>query len=857
MKRPNWIVHATIALAFLIVHDNVGLADDPIQFNRDIRPILNDACFTCHGPSARKAGLRLDIRKEATKPARSKAVPIVPGEVKASEIISRIFNESPDEVMPPPASHKVLTQAQKELIKKWIAEGAVYQNHWSFEAPAKAAMRKTPFANPIDDFIANRLHQEKLKLADEADRPTLIRRVAFALTGLPPTIAEVDLYLADSRPNAYEAMVDRYLGSKHFGEEMARHWLDIARYADTHGLHLDNERQMWLYRDWVVKAFNTNMSFDRFTIEQLAGDLLPNATPEQMIATGFSRCNVTTGEGGSIDSEWVFRNAVDRTSTMMQAWMGLTGGCAVCHDHKFDPLSAKEFYSLYAFFYSAAGPALDGNALLTEPAVKTPTTAHEKQLADFADQIAKVKLELAEKKRTVTYEDPSDEKKAADPAFSFAAWLKAKIGKDSKDVPPAINALLKQAAKQTPTNETKLRDYYIEFVCSDTKPAFEPLNKQITVLTKQRDSLNASIPGSIVFKDLPTPRTSAIMMRGQYDKAGDKVEPDTPAVLPPLKKSGPRATRLDLANWLVSPEHPMTARVAVNRLWQQFFGVGLVKSSDDFGTQGQLPSHPELLDDLAVWFRDNNWDVKALTRLLLTSATFRQSSKVTPELLKRDPENRLYARGPRFRLDAEQIRDNALFVSGLMNPQMGGRGVRPYQPPRIWEPVAFVGSNTMNYTADKGPALYRRSIYVFLKRTAPPPFMANFDAPNREALCSRRERSNTPLQALQLMNDIQHIEAARRLAERLMTEGGESATDRIRFAYRAILSRPPDAAESELVQKALKQYMTRFQADADAAKKLIHVGDTLHRPTLPEPELAAYTMIANLLLNLDETVTRN
>jgi hypothetical protein len=857
MKRTVLIVLATIVFVSVCAPANHLRADDAIQFNRDIRPILNDACFTCHGPAEQKAKLRLDVRDEATKPTRNKVIPIVPGDVKKSEIIARIFSDSEEKRMPPPASKKSLTAAQKDLLKKWIAEGAVYQKHWSFEPPVKAAMPMSGFTNPIDFFIAGRLKQEKLTLAPEADRPTLIRRVAFALTGLPPTIAEVDLFLADTRPNAYEAMVERYLGSKHFGEEMARHWLDVARYADTHGLHLDNERQMWMYRDWVVKAFNQNLPFDRFTIEQLAGDLLPSATPDQLIATGFNRCNVSTSEGGSIDSEWVFRNAVDRTSTMMQAFMGLTGGCAVCHDHKFDPISAKEFYSLYAFFYSAAGPALDGNILLTEPTVRTPTPAHEKQLADLAEQIAKVKLEVAEKRRSVAYEDPTDEKKAADVAYSFQAWLKEKSGKDIKGAPQPINGLLKQKTPRTPDNERTLRDYYIEFVCAETKGSFEPLHKQIAALTKQRDAVSGSVPGSLMFKDLPQPRLSAIMMRGQYDKAGAKVEPDTPAVLPPLKKAGARATRLDLAKWLVAPEHPLTARIAVNRFWQQFFGVGLVKSSDDFGVQGQLPSHPELLDDLAVWFRENNWDVKALARLMLTSATFRQSSKATPELIKRDPENRLYARGPRFRLDAEQIRDNALFVGGLMNSEMGGRGVRPYQPPRIWEPVAFVGSNTMNYTADKGPSLYRRSIYVFLKRTAPPPFMANFDAPNRESLCGRRERSNTPLQALQLMNDVQHVEAARALAERILTEGGASAADRIRFAYRAILSRPPEADEAELVQKTLAQFLTRFQGDADAAKKLVRVGDSPPRPGLPEAEVAAYTMIANLLLNLDETVTRN
>ncbi len=857
MFSTSRTIGAVAAFHLMSVMSSGARADDKVEYNRDIRPILTDACFKCHGPAARKGGFRLDLREEAAKPAKSKAIPVVPGKPQESEIITRIFASDVGEIMPPPSTHKTLKAAEKELLKTWIAQGAVYQKHWSFEAPIKAAIPKVASANPVDAFVASRLQKEGLKQSPEADRPTLIRRVAFALTGLPPTIAELDAFLADQSPTAYEAMVDRYLASKHYGEEMARHWLDIARYADTHGLHLDNERQMWLYRDWVVRAFNTNLPFDRFTIEQLAGDLLPNATQDQLIATGFNRCTVTTGEGGSIDSEWVFRNAVDRTSTMMQAWMALTGGCAVCHDHKFDPIAAKDFYSLYAFFYSAAGPALDGNAALTEPAIKAPTSEQSKRLSELSEQIAKLKTELSEKKKATPYEEPADETKKADAAHSFAAWLKQKGGKDNKEAPAPINGLLKQIAKLTPENEKALREHYVEFVCADTKPMFAPLNAQVVALTQQRDALNGSIPGSTVFKELPQPRASNVMMRGQYDKPGDTVEPNTPSAFPTLKKAGPRANRLDLANWLVAPEHPLTARVAVNRFWQQFFGTGLVKSSDDFGVQGQLPSHPELLDYLAVWFRENNWDVKALTRLLVTSAAFRQSSAVTPELLKRDPGNRLLQRGPRLRLDAEQVRDNALFVSGLINLQMGGRGVRPYQPPRIWEPVAFVGSNTMNYAPDKGPALYRRSLYVFFKRTAPPPFMSNFDAPNRESFCSRRERSNTPLQALQLMNDVQHFEAARALAERMLTEGGKTDADRIRFAYRAILSREPEAMEIELVRKTLHHFQTRFQGDAEAAKKLIRVGDSQPRPGLPEVDVAAYTMIANLLFNLDETVTRN
>jgi mono/diheme cytochrome c family protein len=845
------------ATLVLVVVATSARAD--VEYNRDIRPILTDNCFRCHGPAAKKGGVRLDIRDDAVKPAKSGATPIVAGKPEASELVKRIFSTASDEVMPPPSSHKSLKPAQKEMLKKWIAEGAKYQKHWSFEPPIKVALPTVDAKNPIDAFILDRLKREGLTMSPQADRPTLIRRVSFALTGLPPSLSELDQYLNDKSPDAYEKMVDRYLASPRYGEEMARYWLDLARYADTHGLHLDNERQMWLYRDWVVRAFNDNMPFDRFTIEQLAGDLMPKATSDQVIATGFNRCNVTTSEGGSIDEEWIFRNAVDRTATTMEVFMALTGGCAVCHDHKFDPISAKDFYSLYAFFYSIDGPAMDGNALLTAPTIKSPSKVQETKLADVVSKLAKVQAELGSKVKTLTYADPADlppeaTKLADNPAHSFKAW-RTKVSKDNKGLPKEIIALVKNP-KLDAAGQTKLREYYLESVCADTKPIFDALTKQVATLTKERDGLNGAIPGSFIFKDLANPRASFVMMRGQYTKPGEKVEPNTPSFLPPLTKTGARGNRLDLARWLVAPGQPLTARVAVNRYWQQFFGTGLVKSSGDFGTQGDLPSHPELLDWLSLEF-SSAWNVKSLVRTMVTSQTFRQSAQVTPDLIKRDPENRLYARGPRFRLDAEQIRDNALYTSSLIVLDIGGRGVKPYQPPRIWEPVAFSGSNTGNYTRDKGAGLYRRSLYTFLKRTAPHPYMSNFDAPNRESSCSRRERSNTPLQALQLMNDEQHFEAARKLAERMMVEGGKTPAERIGFAYRVILSRTPEPVEVEVVEKALAQFVARYQKDPASAAKALRVGDAPIRPGLAEPELAAYTLIANLLLNLDETVMRN
>jgi hypothetical protein len=1036
---PRLFAFTTIATIALAAHSSLGVAPDRISFNQHIRPILSDKCFSCHGFDAkkRKADLRLDTPEGAfaeTDGVRA----IVPGDLAKSELWSRINNKDEDEMMPPPESHKTLSDAERELLKKWIEQGAAYQKHWSFEAPVKVTPPAVGAAarNAIDQFIIDRLRREGLTLSPEADKPTLIRRVSFALTGLPPSLAELDAFLADQSADAYEKMVDRYLASPRYGEEMGRHWLDVARYADTHGLHLDNERQMWLYRDWVVKAFNENKPFDRFTVEQLAGDLLPNATPDQLVATGFNRCNVTTSEGGSIEAEYVFRYAVDRAATTAQAWLGLTAGCAVCHDHKFDPLSQKEFYSLYAFFHSAADPAMDGNALLTKPVLKLASPEQKTKLAEFDARLAEKQKELDAKTATLAYVDPAtveprppvqesenvwldddfpagakiqsagratewatadkggqvlkgkralkgsakamsqdyyetgaapivipsnaevflnvwldpkDPPKAVmiqfhkgtwqhravwgdynaiafgkegttervhmgalpepgkwarlsftadkiglnpgdqcagfaltqfdgtvywddigvkgrmDPAndaqHSFLAWWKQRAAKDTPGIPADLAKTLKDGPDKGKKsgNADRLRLYYLQHICKDTSAALGPIASVADKLRGERDEFEKTIPSTFVFNDLEKPRDSFVMLRGAYDKPGDKVEPGTPAIFPPLKKAAPdkRATRLDLANWLVAPENPVTARVTVNRFWQQFFGIGLVKTGGDFGSQGEPPSHPELLDWLAIHFRESHWDVKALTRLMLTSATFRQSSRITPELTQRDPMNRLLAHGPRFRLDAEQLRDNALFVSGLLNGEMGGKGVKTYQPPNIWEPVGFAGSNTRFYKQDSGPALYRRSIYTFLKRTAPAPFMSNFDAPNREQSCAGRERSNTPLQALQLMNDVQHVEAARALAERMLTQGGATTQERIAFAFRAVLSRLPEPAETQILERQLAAHLLKYNQDLELAKKLIASGESKPNATLPPADLAAHTMVANTLLNLDETVSRN
>ena len=1025
-------------VAAAIIYLSSSVRADDISFNRDVRPILSEYCFACHGFDAkqRKADLRLDVA-EGAYAERDGDTPLKPGDLMQSEVWVRVMSDNPEEVMPPPVTKKKLTAEHKATLRKWIEQGAKYQKHWAFEVPVKPAeptVKNAAWArNAVDRFILARLESAGLTPRPEASRSTLIRRVAFSLTGLPPTLAEIAAYEADQTPQAYENMVDRYLQSPRYGEEMARSWLDVARYADTHGMHLDNERSMWAYRDWVIKSFNDNKPFDRFTIEQLAGDLLPNPTRDQLVATGFNRCNVTTSEGGSIEAEFTYRYAVERTSTMIETWMGLTGGCAVCHDHKYDPLSQREFYSLYSFFYSAADPAMDKNVTTTDPFYKLFTDEATAALTQAQAAEADAKRLLEEAVSKIIYQDPSTlqpapERRAVEEVWlddlpplgakasctsrnasiwvtapdaeppvgrralqqagaanyqdkfegptqplripeapqvfvwvrldtvetpdaimvelgaaagnrkaiwgdperfsatrtdknwlgelppagkwtrleipvekldlkpgeeirsialaqfggiawwdgltvtgeiapatdlrsSFVAWWKDRTGKETAGLPAELVPVLKDGPEKNPTAELreKLLRFYLAYIARPANPDLQ--QRQAAWLTAQalRAAVEESVPGTFIFKNLDQPREAFVMLRGQYDKPGEKVEPSVPAILPPINKATPeaRASRLDLAKWLLAPEYPLTARVTVNRVWQQFLGTGLVKTSSDFGSQGEVPSHPELLDWLAVWYRENGWDTKALVKLVVTSATFRQDVHVTPDLLRIDPENRLYARGPRFRLDAEQIRDNVLSVSGLINLQMGGRGVKGYQPPNIWEPVGYADSNTRFYLQDHGPSLYRRSIYAFLKRTAPPPFMSNFDAPNREQACARRERSNTPLQALQLMNDTQHFEAARAFGERIVLEGGSTAEERIAFAYRVVLSRQPKPEELVIVKQALDSYLSRFSKDPEAAKKVVSVGESKPKSDRPAPELAAYTLLANLVLNLDETVMRN
>jgi hypothetical protein len=839
----------------------LGADNGAIEYNRHVRPILAENCFACHGPdsASRQAELRLDQREAAVE-----AAAIVPNKPKESEVIRRVFSEDPDEIMPPPSSHKKLTVEQKELLQRWVASGANYEPHWSFIAPVRQEAPRVQGSgfrvqNPIDAIITVRLQSEGLTMSAAADRSTLIRRVSLDLTGLPPTIDEVDEFLRDGSSNAYEKLVDRLLSSPRYGEHMARYWLDAARYGDTHGMHQDNERSLWPYRDWVIKAFNENKPFDQFTIEQLAGDLLPGATREQQVATGFNRCNVTTSEGGSIDAELRVRYTVDRVETTTTVWLGLTAGCAACHDHKFDPITQREFYQLYAFFNSIDDDPKDLNALAPPPVLRLETAQQEAELRELLAKIETLQAEIKTTLAKTKYDEPMANGSLSaqlDPQHSLAAWEET-IRKAQQPAIPAevVAAVRVEPAKRKPEQQQQIRDYFLEHVYADTRSVFEPLNKQLAEAQQQKAALEKSIPVTMVAREMERRLDAFVLIRGQYDTPGEKVEPNVPAALPPLPADAPR-NRLGFAKWLVDPSHPLTARVTVNRLWQQCFGRGLVETAEDFGVQGQWPSHPELLDWLATEFVRSGWNVKHILRSIVTSAAYRQSSNVTTELLQKDPENRLISRGPRFRMDAEMIRDQALFASGLLVEQIGGRSVKPYQPSGLWEAISDLESNTREFRRDTGPGLYRRSVYTFWKRTSPPPSLATMDAPSRDTCVVRRSRTNTPLQALALMNDEQFVEAARVFAERVLTSGGNTNRERATFAFRTATARQPDATEVSTLLRQLEMHLATYKSDSTAAAALLRVGERPRNDTLDTSELAAWTIVCNLLLNLDEAVTK-
>jgi hypothetical protein len=1003
------------------------------DFNRDIRPILSDKCFACHGPDTTKlkGKLRLDVRDVAIQKGA-----IVPGKPAESELVRRINAADAAERMPPPQSNKTLTAAEKDLLNRWIAVGADYKIHWAFVAPGRPALaavkNSTWPRNAIDHFILARLEQEGLSPSPEAARTAFIRRVTLDLTGLPPTPQEVEAFVGDTSGAAYDRLIDRLLESPRYGEHMARYWLDAARYGDTHGMHLDNYREMYPYRDWVIAAFNRNMPFNRFLVEQLAGDLLPGATLDQKVATGFLRCHVTTNEGGSIDEEVYVRNVQDRVDTNGIVLLGMTFGCAKCHDHKYDPITQKDYYSTFAFFNNLDGGAMDGNIPAPPPIIRMTTPEQSAKLEALGKRLAALQSEIKETALRVKYDTSRDDKLPEEPVRGDYVWLddslpagakpeagggvnlswsfvsrpdpvlsgaKAvklnakglqqvvlsgakpglKVGAgdklfayvwlDPKDppreimlqwhssnwlhraywgdnlipwgndnsperrkmgslptagqwvrleveaakvgikpgtvingwaytqhdgtaywdkgglttrvpqgeqtydtlsswigaqkalagagLPKPVHAAVKLArAKRTQAHKTLLLEYFLEHGFAGTRSAIAPLQERLAGLQKEKDAIEKSTPTTLIFKERADVRPAFLLKRGEYDRKAEKVDRATPTFLPPWPDGAPK-DRLGLARWLTDGQHPLTARVAVNRFWQQFFGTGLVKTAEDFGSQGEPPSHPELLDWLAVQFMHDGWDVKQTVKRIVLSAAYRQSAKVTPDRLARDPQNRLASRGPRFRLDAEMLRDQALFVGGLLVEKVGGPSVKPPQPSGLWEAVAFTGSNTGIFNADTGhEKVHRRSMYTFWKRTAHSPQMGTLDAPSREACTVRRERTNTPLQALMMMNEQLFVEAARGLAERTLREAPSETDARLRHLFRTVTARPPDDGELVVLRDALNAHLTKYRTDPKAAQQLIRIGTMPPNPAYNGEELAAWTMIGNLVLNLDEVINR-
>uniref|UniRef100_Q02AF0 Cytochrome c domain-containing protein n=1 Tax=Solibacter usitatus (strain Ellin6076) TaxID=234267 RepID=Q02AF0_SOLUE len=989
-------------------------AADRVDFSRDVRPILSDRCFTCHGPdeATRKAGLRLDTEAGALAP-RGGHRPIVPGDASASEVMKRVAPERPAMRMPPPYSdRKPLTDKEIATLRAWIEQGARWQSHWSFTAPVRPELPPVRNAgwvrNPIDRFVLARLEREGLTPAAAADRARLLRRVTFDLTGLPPTLGELDAFLEDQSADSYEKVVDRLLASPRYGERMAVDWLDAARYADTHGYQVDPEKEMWPWRDWVIDAFNRNMPYDRFTVEQIAGDLLPNATLEQKIATGFQRNHRINSETGSIAEEFQAENVVDRVSTLGAVWLGLTVGCARCHDHKYDPLTTREFYSLYAFFNNVdevgnGGPR-DGRGnhkpylRLPAPELEAQAAAKEREIAAARDRLVVVENRLAPglgewERGALTHQAkwevlrptklsagggvtlaqqadgsvlaggampassiyeiaagtslanitafrlellpdaslPSGGSGRGDGGKAVVTLFEVKAGArkidlshitaDFKSEESELDLVLRpadQLKRGWGVNPETARPHYAvieparmttggEFtirigneyegapvgrfrisVTSDEFPEVMPeaigkilrtdagartdkdrvelrryflahpyerrhANEEVVKLEAEKRAIENKIPTTMVMEEMATPRDSFVLLRGQYDKPGEKVAPGVPAFLPPLPAGAP-ANRLTLARWLVDAANPLTARVAVNRYWQAYFGTGLVKTTEDFGAQGEAPSHPELLDWLATEFVRTGWDVKAMQRLIVTSATYRQAS-TSNAVRERDPENRLLARGPRVRLAAEMIRDQALAMAGLLNDKMGGSAVKIYQPEGLWEQLsAFQGRKL--FERSKGPDLWRRSVYTYWKRTVPPPSLTIFDAPTREFCVVRRQASSTPLQALALLNDEMYIEAARRFAERMMKEGGATPAARLGWAFRLATSRLATPGEVAILERGLGRRLAQYRADPTAAERLLAAGESPRDMQLDAVELAAYTTAASVILNLDEVITR-
>jgi hypothetical protein len=806
-------------------------AGPPISYSRDIKPILAARCYACHGPDEgrRKAKLRLDVREIAVKKA------IKPGDPAGSSLIERVASSDPDEVMPPPTSKKgALTAEQIDLLKRWVEQGAKFDIHWAYVKPVKPKLptvrNRAWTQNAIDLFIAAKHEQLGYQPAPEADRVTLLRRLNFDLIGLPPTLEEVDAFVRDTSGNAYEKVVDRLLASPHFGERMAIYWLDLVRYADTGGYHSDNHRDIALYRDWVIDAFNRNKPFEQFTIEQLAGDTLPHATKEQRIASGYNRLLQTTEEGGAQAKEYTAKYVADRVRNFSSVWLATTLGCCECHNHKFDPFTTKDFYSLGAFFSDVKERAVgrQDQALMPGPEQQAQIERVDKDIAALRAALAKPTLAVE---------------------VGQSAWEERTRGKP-KGLPAPVAAALKvEPAKRDARQKETLAAHYRTIA-----PELSALRDRIAAVEARKKQLLDAIPKTLVTEAV-SPRVMRILPRGNWmDDSGQLVGPAVPQTLPVLESSGRRATRLDLARWLVSRDSPLTARVFVNRLWKLAYGQGIVKSLEDFGTQGAFPTHPELLDFLALEFMDSGWDVKHMLKLMLMSSTYRQSSHADAQLRQRDPGNLWLARQGRFRIDAEMVRDNALAISGLLSPKIGGPSVKPYQPEGYWR---FLNFPTRTYHHDHGPDQYRRGLYTYWQRTFLHPSLKAFDAPTREECTVERPRSSTPLQALVLLNDPTYVEAARVFAERILKEGGATMPERLNWAYRQAVSRNIKPEEVRLLSALHARHRAEFAQEPQAARRLLSTGERPAAADLDSVELAAWTSVARVILNLHETITRN
>jgi hypothetical protein len=783
------------------------LAGREVDFGRDVLPILSENCFACHGPDAgkRQAGLRLDLAEGALAELPSGNRAIVPGDAEASALVERIAAEDPLARMPPPDAKKTLAAPQIDVLVAWILQGAEYERHWAYEPIVRPEIpqRATSWArNPIDHFIQRRLSEEGLEPSPEADRVTLLRRLYFDLVGLPPSFEDVQDFLLDNRPDAYERKVDELLRSPHYGERMAIHWLDLVRYADSVGYHGDQEVSVSPFREYVIEAFNANMAFDRFTREQLAGDLFPDPTTNQLIASGYNRLGMMSAEGGVQPKEYLAKYAAERVRNASLVWMGATLGCAECHDHKYDPYTTKDFYSFASFFADIKEQGIYSGAESSGKwgtHIELPTPEQKAQIAELDREIA-----LMEAKTGPGNEASSNGKTSAE---------------DGKTDPESS----------------------------------DELKEKVDKLRKERAAVQQSVLTSLITVSVE-PREMRVLPRGNWmDDSGNVVEPAVPYFLRQIENNGP-ATRLDLAEWLMAEDNPLTARVFVNRLWYLFFGRGLVSSIGDFGTQGTPPSHPELLNWLAAEFIESDWDVKHMVRLIVTSSAYRQSSRSDAEARTRDPFNESLARQARFRLAAEMIRDNALAVSGLMVHKIGGRSVKPYQPAGYYAHLNFP---KREYQQSEGKDLWRRTVYTHWQRQFLHPSLLAFDAPTREECAVQRPRSNTPLASLVLLNDPIYVEAARTLAERILREGPDDAAGRIRFAYRTALSRDPRAAEIELLADIVRKHQAEYEADPAAAESLIGVGERAVPEDLPAMELAAWTSAARVLINSHEFITRN